>query len=475
MSYRRLGTLIRACAAHLRAEGVSSGDVVALSLKDETALTLCMLALLHLGATLMVIPRSTPPDQRDAWLSKGRATRFVSDTPARLAKALPFTRFDPATIRAALRRDDSLDQAPVACPESPAMIIAGSGSTGRPKLMPVTHRQLGFRLAVQNAWFDITPERADRVFMTSHIEYPSAGIRVLGALASGASVLFADKTSAARLHEAITRAGVTVVLGTVLHVENVIAGLPASAHRVWAGLRVLGITSSTVTDDLRRRIRERLTDRLYVVYGMNESMTATVADPSIVFETAGTVGRPSPGVRVELVSAAGAPVDSGAVGLIRVRSPGQIAGYVDDQEETRKAFVDGWFQPGDLGRFTPDGQLVFLGRVDQMMIFNGINIHPVEIEQCLANHPAVRDVTAFPIRHPVHQDIPGCAVSIHAGCVVTEEDLLRHAADRMGFRKPRRIFIVDEIPRTGFGKVDRAELSRKLASADRPELGPGGS
>jgi acyl-coenzyme A synthetase/AMP-(fatty) acid ligase len=475
ITYRGLERLVLACARHLETQGVACGDVVAASLDDEIQLALCALAVLHLGATLMVIPRSTPASQREEWLSKGRARWFLTDDGHRCASAATCIRIDPARLLAAARTGDRAEVALVRRPESPALIIAGSGSTGRPKLLPVTHRQLAFRIATQNAWFGLTPERTDRVFLTSHIEYPSAAMRVLGALTSGGSVLFTDKSSTAALHHAITRGGVTVVLGTVLHVERLLAVLRPSDRPAWPALRVLGITSSTVTDDLRARIRARLTDRLYVVYGMNESMTVSVADPSMVFETPGSVGRPSPGVQVELVSAEGAAVPPGSVGLIRVRSPGQIEGYLDDAEETRRAFIDGWFQPGDLGRFTADGQLVFLGRADQMMIFNGVNIHPVEIEQCVAAHPAVRDAAALPILHPVHQDIPGCAVSLHAGMPTTEAELLRHARERMGFRGPKRIYVLDEIPRTPFGKLDRAELKRRIAVAERARTEAGES
>lgn len=458
VSYGELGVLVRSHARHLAAHGVGPGKVVAMSFDDETGLTLCMLAVLHLGAAIFVVPRSTPQPQRLDLLARARADLLVSDGDHRLTAPLPKLRIDRTRIPGA--GPGAPDPEP--SPDGPAIIIAGSGSTGVPRLLPVLHRHLHFRIRIQNERFGLSEDAPDRVFMTSHIEYPSAAMRVFGALTIGSSVLFADKSSAERIHDAITRQAVTVALGTVLHVEQVLAVLPKSTRDAWRGLRVLGITSSTVSDALRARIRQHLTDRLYIVYGTNESMSMAVSDPETTFRTPGTVGRPSPGVRIELVDAQDRPVPRGSVGLIRARSPAQIEGYLDDPGQTARSFRDGWFYPGDLGRFTDDGQIVFCGRADDMMILNGINLYPAEIEQCLTSHPAVRDAAVLPFRHPVHQDVPFAVVSLHEGHAVDPEELRRYAAGRIGFRAPRRILFLPEIPRNQHGKLDRPELQRQV-------------
>jgi len=137
--------------------------------------------------------------------------------------------------------------------------------------------------------------------------------------------------------------------------------------------------------------------------------------------------------------------------------------YLDDDDATKRAFRDGWFLPGDLGKFTPDGQLIFLGRADQMMIMDGINIYPTEIETVIARHPAVRDSAVIPLHSAVHQDIPVCAVALHQGENVTEEELLNFAFQRLGSRYPRRIIILEQIPRTEQGKLLLHQLSQEMA------------
>jgi acyl-CoA synthetase (AMP-forming)/AMP-acid ligase II len=141
-----------------------------------------------------------------------------------------------------------------------------------------------------------------------------------------------------------------------------------------------------------------------------------------------------------------------------------IAGYHDDPAATRKAFRGGWFRTGDLVRALPDGQLVYCGREDHMMIMNGVNIHPAEIERTLCEHPAVADAAAVPLRHPVHQEVPVCAVVLRPGIPVTDRELLAFAERRLGFRGPRGIVVLDEIPRNAQGKLQRDRIIEAVAS-----------
>ena len=141
-----------------------------------------------------------------------------------------------------------------------------------------------------------------------------------------------------------------------------------------------------------------------------------------------------------------------------------FGGYLNDPESTRSCLIDGWFFPGDLGKMTPDGQLIHCGRADQMMIFNGINIYPAEIEQCVTRHPAVTDAAAFPLSSPVHQDVPVCAVVLLEGSTITEEHLLAYLQQRLGFRSPRRLIRLKAIPRNEQGKVIRHELMARVSA-----------
>ncbi len=245
--------------------------------------------------------------------------------------------------------------------------------------------------------------------------------------------------------------------------RQLLQSLPASTQAAMESLTALMLIGSTVSANLRQRIRERLCSRLCVLYGTNESGTLCATEWQDVYQVPGTVGRPQSGFRLEVVDAHDAAVPAGQPGQVRIQGPAMIDGYLDDEPATARAFRNGWFYPGDLGRLTPDGQLIHLGRSDDMMIVNGINIYPAEIEQVLTAHPAVREAAAMPLKHAVHQDVPVCAVSLVEGARVDAQALLSFARERLGAHALQQVVMLDRIPRNDRGKPDREALKASIA------------
>lgn len=112
----------------------------------------------------------------------------------------------------------------------------------------------------------------------------------------------------------------------------------------------------------------------------------------------------------------------------------------------------------------PDGHLIYCGRADHMMIKNGINIYPAEIESVMTSHPAVRDAAVIPVNSPTHQDLPICAVSLHDGQTVTERELLDYCVQNLGARSASAVLVQQEIPRNEQGKLIRARLAEDIGA-----------
>ena len=250
--------------------------------------------------------------------------------------------------------------------------------------------------------------------------------------------------------------------GSVLHFEFLLKTLESRPVPPGLVLKQVMLAYSTVTSKLRERLREKLGDNLYVSYGTNEAWLVSVSRPATVFDNPGTVGHPVPGIELEIVDPDGKPVAKNATGEIRFKSPGLISGYLGDSGASDSAFRDGWFYPGDMGRIDSNGELIFSGRSDDTIIKNGINIYPAEIENCFFNYPGVKDVFATSIHHPIHQNIPICAVACFPGVTVQQESLEQYARENLGAGRPDRIFIVDFIPRHETGKILKSELFEKL-------------
>lgn len=248
----------------------------------------------------------------------------------------------------------------------------------------------------------------------------------------------------------------------MIHVEKTLQ-LAKKLNRRLPNEPELTIYASVVTEGLVNRVKENLTKRVNIVYGANE--LGVVADIDLTSNTRppGSVGYVSEGTQIEFVNNEGEPLPVGEAGLVRARAPRLFSGYIDEPEETARVLRNGWFYPGDVARFDTDGHLILLGRSDQVMVYDGINIHPAEIENTVSTHPAVADVAVLPMKHKVRQDVPICAVVILPEHQVTEMEIQMFALERLAERTPARVLILNEIPRNESGKVIRKELAKLLA------------
>lgn len=459
LSYRELDRLVWRFALRLHDEGLGAGDVLGLYFSSQLALVLTLLGAIRLGTTVFSIPQGSTAVQQLRMTEQARITMLATDRPGSSGSQLlaKVVRVDDTWGSTALPAD--LSGLLVPSPDAPWLLMTGSGTTGEPKLIPLTHGQSMARAHEETAALKLTA--SDRIGSLSHFDYAASKCRLHEAFLVGASIsLQAWNPNDPIGH--IQRQALSVVYATVFHVEALLKHCTAGAEPALPAVRVLELTSSTVSMELRQRIRRALSPNLHVLYGINEAGPVSIAYPPDVFEAADTVGQPLPGVQVQVVNERHQQVAPSTIGLIRIRSAGLVDGYLRSPGATGEFFQDGWFTPGDLGRFTADGALVYCGRADHMMIMNGINIYPAEIEQVLNAHPDVRDAAAMPVHHPVHQDVPLCAVALNPGARTSEVDLLEWARVRLGPRGPRRVLVLDSIPRNHDGKLVRAELREQI-------------
>ncbi len=459
LSFRQLEELTWRAATFLHRNGVKAGDVVAHTFASELTLLVTMLATARIGATVFSLPRNSPPFLRAEMAAGASAHILATDCADADGAGLPRLLVDigalskvDAPIDVSVREDS---------PQAPWLIITGSGSTGRPKCFSVTHAKFYARISLVGETISLSSN--DRLASLAHLDFTSPKERCLAALCAGAAVVLFDRNQQNPI-ALCRRYQVSVLDATVFHLEQLLAALPGDSKDMLDSLRVLLVSASTVSDGLRRRVLKTLSRTLYIRYGTNESGLLTIAKPQDVLSLpGGTIGRPPAGVSVEVVDADGRVLPTGKIGQIRVKSPGMIDRYLDDEGATLLAFKDGWFMPGDLGKFTPDGNLIFCGRADHMMIMNGINIYPAEIERVITLHPAVRDAAAIPLRSTVHQHIPVCAVVLQNAPGITENELLNFASQRLGSHGPKRIVVLEHIPRNEQGKLIRPQLAHDIA------------
>jgi acyl-coenzyme A synthetase/AMP-(fatty) acid ligase len=195
-------------------------------------------------------------------------------------------------------------------------------------------------------------------------------------------------------------------------------------------------------------------------YGMTEIGLATLNPPSGE-NRVGSIGKLCPGYEMSLRDDSGAEVPVGTQGRLWIRSTANAIGYWSNPMATEESIVDGWLDTGDVMRVDADGYLWFCGRKKQIIIHDGSNICPQEVEEAVAEHPAIEAAGVIGVHDLVHGENVRAYVTLKEGANrPTSAELIHFARGRVGYKAPEEIVILDEMPLNATGKVDRATLKR---------------
>jgi acyl-CoA synthetase (AMP-forming)/AMP-acid ligase II len=456
VTYGDLRDRVWRAAAGLRRIGVASGDVVGVGLADTAEHLLMMLAVARLGAVLLPIDwRWTPGEQ-------GRVAEFFGATRAVME---PGAALDNVPVLAAGAdwwaslppADDAVFDG---SDDPPFLISLSSGTTGRPRGPRISHSQMQARFL--NQYLTLTFTSHDRYLCATPLYFGGGRTFCLSYLNAGATVVLKPPpfeppamVAALREHRITTTFMVPTMLRRLLDLAGD-AGPP-----LLADLRVLLSSGAPLSADERRAIRARLCPNFMEYYASTEGGGVTVLLPRDQDARPDSVGRPVFCVDVEIVDEQHRPLPVGEVGAIRYRGPGCAEGFYRDPEASLEAFRDGWFYPGDLGCIDAEGFLFLRGRRKDMIIRGGINIYPLEIEQVLAQHPAV--VEAAVVGWPASDMGEEVAAFVVVRATVTADALIEHCRERLApYKLPKRIEVIEALPRNSSGKVVKTALVERL-------------
>jgi len=200
-------------------------------------------------------------------------------------------------------------------------------------------------------------------------------------------------------------------------------------------------------------------------YGMIEQLCLTVLSSSEQHRKIGTVGRPMIGAELRLQNPDGSSSVPGETGEIIARSPTLFAGYWQDAAVTEQVMRGEWMRTGDLGRFDSDGFLTLEGRIKEVIKSGGVTVIPTEIEGVLLQHSSVRDAAVIGVPDERWGEAVHAFVTLSPGTAASESDLGSFCQERLtGYKRPKAIHIVPELPRTGIGKIARRAVRAQAAA-----------
>jgi len=266
------------------------------------------------------------------------------------------------------------------------------------------------------------------------------------------------------------RASVSLLVPTML---NAVLNAPEFAAADLSTLRLIFYGGGPMPPAVLHRALANLPCGFTQGYGLTETLEATflvAADHVLDGSEAQTrrlasAGREAVEAEVRIVDDDGRDVAAGVVGEVLVRSRSVISGYWNRPDATAQAIRDGWFHTGDLGYLDDDRYLFIVDRKTDMVVSGGVNIYTKEIEAVLYSHPAVREAAVFGLPDETWGEAVSAAVVLHPGASLSDADLIAHCKDRLaGYKKPRRLWFLDDLPKNPSGKILKRELRQKLAA-----------
>jgi acyl-CoA synthetase (AMP-forming)/AMP-acid ligase II len=473
LTYQQVAARVESLAGRLQALGIQRRDRVALVLPNGPELLHLLLATVSIGAAAAPLNPGYTKDEFSFYLGDldpqllllplrhGRAARAAKPENLRLVEVGGEDgRIELDSETRAVRKARPHEPPK---PDDIALLLHTSGTTSRPKQVPLLHQNL---VASANAIAESYALDADDVSFCLMPLFHVHGLlaSALATLLSGGTVVVPRRVNPRRVPVQLREYHVSWFSGGPTLHHMLLETQPAKATRV-PSLRFLRSCSSALSPALLARAEAHYGVPMLEAYGMTEASHQICSNPlPPAPHHAGSVGRPT-GTRVRIVNRAGHEVEGGHSGEVQIQGPGVTPGYLHDANANAEAFTDDWFRTGDQG-VVEDGYLRLQGRLKEMIIRGSENISPLEVEEVLLSHPAVADAACFGIPDEKYGEEIAAAVALHTQA--SERELINHCRERLiRFKIPKAVYVLDSIPRTTTGKLQRKRLASHLLDQRR--------
>jgi len=457
LSYSALDARSGALAARLAALGVEPGDRVAIQAEKNVEGLLPYLATLRAGAVhLPLNPAYTAAEVR-YFLEDSEPALFIGD-PGRSAGARRTETLADLTVSAEPTGFEDVGRAP----DDLAAILYTSGTTGRSKGAMLTHANLASNAeTLREAWRFTARDRllhALPIFHT-HGLFVASNVTLL----AGGAMIFLPAFDLDEILRLLPRA--TAMMGVPTFYSRMLSR-PGFTRELVSHIRIFVSGSAPLSAETHREFEERTGHAILERYGMTETNMNT-SNPYDGPRVAGTVGPPLPGVDIRIADPAGAELAQGEVGVIQIRGPNVCKGYWRMPDKTAEAFRDdGFFISGDMGFVDEAGYVRIVGREKDLVITGGLNVYPAEVEAAIEAIPGVTECAVIGVPHPDFGEGVVAVAIARPGAVLDEGSILAALAETLAsYKRPKRLFLVDALPRNAMGKVQKNRLREEFAGA----------
>jgi len=478
VSYAQLLDLTSRAAARLGGEsGVRPGDRVGLWLHNCPEFIPALFGVLAAGAVVVPINNFLKADEVTHILDDADIAVLITDHAqaegvGRLKEHRPGMRV--LTLEELLR-PPSAETAPTAMTSAAtaddlAVLIYTSGTTGRPKGAMLTHGNLLSNIeSCRQVLAAFDGDRFVVLLPMFHSFMLTVGV-LLPLIVGGSLLLIKSLHSPKNIFAEIFARGATILpavpqfFRTLAQVQ-LPPGLP---------LRLCISGGAPLPLEILREFTDRMPMPLIEGYGLSEASPVCALNPIKGPWKAGSIGRAIPDVELSVQDDDGRLLDIGQTGEICVRGPNVMCGYWKQPDETAKSLRDGWLLTGDIGHRDTDGYFFITDRKKDMLLVNGINVYPREVEEIIYQFPGVREAAVIGVPDARRGEQPLAFVALTEGQTLDERALMHFVRERLAdYKVPRRIVVLPHLPHNATGKILKTAL-RQMAATPSPAPDAGG-
>ncbi|MCC0049786.1 MAG: AMP-binding protein [Rhodobiaceae bacterium] len=474
ISYADLETETRNLATQLLAKGLGESGAVALWIPNGVDWVVACFAIVRAGG--LCVPISYDSTKTEvAYRLEDAACDFVITKPEQVAALDAIAENGPNPAHRIIAGGDAAAPAMsftdlVASPADGVTLVTDdidrvsylvytSGTTGRAKGVKLTTRSMLWVTA--SCWAPISGLcEDDRVLSPLPLFHSYAlNLSVLSILAVGASEHIMEKFSTAGAIEHLSKGEFTFMPGVPTMFHYLLLAAKEQGSKPFNGVRCCVSAGAIMPGSLNNDFESYFGVQLLDGYGITETSTMVTMNWPGKYRVPGSCGLPLPGLAVRIIDpVSGKDVEFGGEGELICRGPNLMQGYHNKPEETASALRDGWYHTGDLARSDKSGFLTITGRLKELIIRGGQNIAPAEIEETILLLDEVRDCAIVGVSHETLGEVPAAFI-VAADCDIDPDRIRAFCRERLsGYKVPEHIHIVEEIPRTGSGKIMRFKL-----------------
>ncbi len=464
LSYKLLNGATAHMVGLLREHGVKPGDRVGIMLPNVPYFPVCYYGILRAGA--IVVPMNVLLKKREVgyYLTDPEAKLLIAwndfaeaaETGAEEAGAECLL-VKPGEFENQVGAAEAVTDVAEAGDGDTAVILYTSGTTGQPKGAELSNANLARNAEASRGLFGLGSEAVVLgALPLFHTFGQTCGMNAT--IGGGGTLTLIPRFEPAKALEIIQRdavnvfQGVPTMYGAMLHLDN------RDDYDV-SSLKVCASGGSAMPVELMRGFEEAFGCKVLEGYGLSESSPVASFNHPDRERKPGSIGTPIKGVEMKVVDDDGNEVAQGDVGEIVIKGHNVMNGYWKREDATAETIVDGWLHTGDIGKVDEDGYFFIVDRKKEMIIRGGYNVYPREIEEVLYEHPDVREAAVLGIPSDEYGEEVAAAIALKAGASTSPEELRSYVKEQVaGYKYPRKVWLVDDLPKGPTGKILKREI-----------------